>query len=139
MAVSAGHAAAARVIALGAYVALLVLVVLWEGWIAPPTPLARVFWIVLKTFPLALLLPWLWGGRARAYVFAALLLLLYFCDGIALTYHALRSDNRPMLGFGLIEIALAFIFIVSAPWYARFSFRASSPAHEGTEPSRAAD
>jgi uncharacterized membrane protein len=139
VAVSPARALLAHRIALITYGAIIALIIFWEGWAAPPTPLPRAFWIGLKAMPLVALLPWLWHGSARAHVFAALLLLLYFCDGIALAYHAGRSGYSVMLAFGSVEILLALLFIVAASLYARFRFRASPRSDAETGSSHAAD
>lgn len=120
--------------ALAAYVGLLALVFAWEAWAAPATPVPRAFWIGLKTLPLAVPLPWLLRGSARAHVLAALLLLLYFCEGVAVGYHAAKTGELHALAYAAVEIAASVIFIVTAALYARVSSPgARSRAGEGTE------
>ena len=60
--------------------ALVVLLVLWETLLAPVRPGGS--WLALKALPLALLLPGLAKGRARARQWASLLLPFYFGEGL---------------------------------------------------------
>lgn len=108
---------------LAAYAALLLATVVWELWWAPATPVARFFWIALKALPLLAALPWLLRGRAAAHIAASLLVMLYFCDGTALAYVAIKSGDEASLLFAAAEIALALLFVVTASIYARLSFR----------------
>ncbi|MFL6622286.1 MAG: DUF2069 domain-containing protein [Sulfurifustaceae bacterium] len=116
---------ATRAVALAAYGLLLVAIVLWEAWAAPATPVARTFWLGLKAIPLLVPLPGLWRGRARVYVLASLLALLYFCDGIAVAYDALRSNAPEGFVYGTAQTLLALVFVVAATFYARFTWRRS--------------
>lgn len=123
-----------RWIALAAYVALLALVFVWEAWAAPATPLPRAFWLGLKLIPLAAPLPWLARGGARAHVLAALILLLYFCEGVVLAYTAAKTGAGGELAYAAAEIALVLLFIAAASVYARANFREQHPrAGAGTE------
>ena len=117
-------------IAAGAWLGLLALVLAWEVWGAPATPVSRGLWVALKTLPLIAPLPWLWRGGARAHVIAALIALLYFSDGVAVAYDAGRRAAAAALVYGLLEIALALAFVVAAGLYARVMF---SRARAGTE------
>lgn len=113
-----------RGVAAAAYVGLMVLVVVWEGWWAPATPVARGFWVGLKLFPLAIPLPWLVRGGAHAHVAASLLLLLYFCDGVAIAYSAAQTGATRALLYGAAEITACVLFIAAASIYARLNFGA---------------
>ena len=61
-------------------VALALLLVLWETVLAPLRPGGS--WLALKAVPLALLVPGLAAGRARARQWASLLLPFYFAEGV---------------------------------------------------------
>lgn len=110
-----------RALALAAHVGLMALVVIWEAWWAPATPVARGFWIALKLVPLAVVLPWLVRGGARAHLAAALLLLLYFCEGVTSAYSAVRAGAAGTLAYGAAEAALSMLFIVTASVYVRLN------------------
>jgi uncharacterized membrane protein len=120
-----------RRLALAAYIALLLLVLGWELLAAPATPLPRAFWAGVKTVPLLVPVYWLVRGGARAHVLAALLVLLYFCDGIATAYLAARAGTAHALGYAAAEIAAALSFIGAATFYARFRLRAPSARDPG--------
>jgi len=71
---------------LASYVALILLILLWEGWAAPAPNAPPGIWVMLKAIPLLFPLRGLFRGRYRTYLLSTLLLLLYFTDGIVLTY-----------------------------------------------------
>lgn len=105
------------------YLGLLALVMLWEAWLAPATPVPRAFWLGLKTLPLLVPLYPVLRGSARAHVLAALLVLLYFSEGVAAAYSEGRRGDWGGTAYGLAEIVLAVVFIVSATFYARAANR----------------
>lgn len=71
---------------LGAYLLLLLMILLWEGWLSPAPNAPPGIWIILKCVPLLLPLRGLLRGEKRTYLLTALLLMLYFIDGVVLTY-----------------------------------------------------
>jgi uncharacterized membrane protein len=73
-------------VTLGSYFALLLLILLWEGWLSPAPNVPPATWIFLKCVPLLLPIRGLLRGRKRTYLLTALLMMLYFIDGIVLTY-----------------------------------------------------
>jgi uncharacterized membrane protein len=116
-----------------AYLTLALLVLVWEAWWAPATPLPRAFWIALKVVPLIVPLPWLPRGSAYAHALASLLLLVYFCDGVALAYGT-PGSNPGGLAYAVGEILLTVVFIATATLYARLTFRTQMPRSDaGTE------
>lgn len=112
-----------RRLALFAYATLLVLLLWWELWAAPATPVSRLFWLGVKLVPLLIPLPALWRGSARAYVLTALLLLLYFCEGVATAYVSVKSGSGAALAYAALEIVTTVTFVAAASFYARFSWR----------------
>lgn len=108
-------------IAQGSYLALLALSVLWEGWLAPAARLPPGFWLTLKALPLLIPLFGVLHGRPSAHVWAELLVLLYFMEGVIAVY-LLRNDaltaSSPLPYAGL-EILLCLTFIVSSAYYVR--------------------
>lgn len=113
-----------RRLALAAWLGLLALTCAWEAWGAAATPVPRGFWLALAALPLAAALPWLWRGGARAHVVAALLALLYFAEGVALAYDGARRGELAALACGVLELALAGVFVAAAGLYARLAWRA---------------
>jgi uncharacterized membrane protein len=105
--------------ALASWLALIVLTVLWEGWLAPKTPPG--FWLAVKALPLLAPLFGLLRGHARSYVWASLLALLYLTEGLVLAWSeragGLRLDSP--WPYALLEAALSALFVVTAAYCAR--------------------
>ena len=105
-----------------ALVALIVLAVAWEWWLAPLRPGGSAF--VLKALPLACALP---GVRRRSLYtlqWASMLVLLYMAEGIVrgMTDHGLSAR------LGWIETGLATLFLACALAYVAPFKRASRVA-----------
>lgn len=100
-----------RGVALGATVALALLCVAWEVWLAP---VGRGT-LALKALPLLLPLPGLW--RYRLYTFRALSLFvwLYALEGLV------RATSEPGLGAGLatVEALLSVVIFVACAVHVR--------------------
>ncbi len=98
-----------RAAAFGAVVALLALIVLsvaWEWWLAPLRPGGSL--LVLKAVPLLLALPGVWRHRLYTLQWASMLILLYFTEGIVRGW----SDRGLSARLGWLETALAVVFFV---------------------------
>ncbi|MFM0079454.1 DUF2069 domain-containing protein [Paraburkholderia sediminicola] len=98
-----------RAAAFGATAALLALIVLsvvWEWWLAPLRPGGSA--LVLKAVPLLLALPGVWRHRLYTLQWASMLILLYFAEGIVRGW----SDRGLSARFGWLEAALAVVFFV---------------------------
>ncbi len=126
---------AARSVALASYLALIVVIVLWEGWLAPPTPAPRLFWLGLKLAPLVLPLYGMLRAKPKTYIVAALIVLLYFTEGVMLAYSAFKgTEGRGVLAYALAQTALAIVFFVGAAFYSRFrNLGAAVRARESVE------
>ena len=109
-----------RRIALATYLALLALVVVWELALAPATPVPRAFWAAIKAIPLLLPLYGLSRARLNTHVIAALVVMLYFCEGVAAVYLATKSGSADQLVYGALEITAALVFIGAATFHVRF-------------------
>lgn len=120
-----------RTVAAASYLGLLALVVLWEAWLAPPTPVPRAFWLGLKTLPLLVPLYPVLRGSARAHVLASLLVLLYFSEGVAVAYSEGRRGDWSGVAYGFGEIVLAVAFIVSATFHARAAAKSTTADDRG--------
>ncbi len=108
-------------LASSAYVALIVLSLAWEGWLAPARNVPAGFWLTLKTLPLLLPLFGLLRGRPYTHAWASMLVLPYFIEGVVLTYQ-FRAESVSLhatLPYALLEALLCCVFIVSATFYAR--------------------
>lgn len=108
-------------IAVAAYLALIVLTLLWEGWLAPARYAPPGVWLTLKALPLLLPLWSLLRGRPTAFVWASLMLLLYFIEGIVLAFQYRHEawSLHATLPYALLEIVLCTIFFVSGAYYSR--------------------
>ena len=102
--------------ALASYLLLIALVVLWEGWLAPTPRVPPGFWLTVKSVPLLLPLLGLLRDKPRSYLWASLLVILYFMEGVMLLYlHRLDGFAlHSVLPYALLETLLALGFIVSA-------------------------
>ena len=114
-----------RPAALGAVAALLALIVLsvaWEWWLAPLRPGGSL--LVLKAVPLLLAVPGVWCRRLYTLQWASMLILLYFSEGIVRGW----SDHGLSARLGWLETALAVVFFVCALAYVAPFKRASKHA-----------
>ncbi|WP_120296210.1 DUF2069 domain-containing protein [Paraburkholderia sp. BL23I1N1] len=103
-----------RAAAFGATAALLALIVLsvaWEWWLAPLRPGGSA--LVLKAMPLLLALPGVWRHRIYTLQWASMLILLYFAEGIVRGW----SDRGLSARLGWLEVALSVVFFVCALAY----------------------
>ncbi len=99
-------------VAIVAWLALLLLTLLWEWSLAPLRPGGS--WLVLKAVPLLLPLRGVLRGAVQPMQWALLLVLLYVAEG------SLRiADAAPVDRLATIEIVLALLFFVSAIVYLR--------------------
>lgn len=95
-------------------IALMVLCVLWEGWLAPVRPGGS--WLTLKALPL--LLPMFGILRAQRYTYqwTSMLSLLYVAEGV------LRVGDPGLMGFfAALELILALVLFFSTMFYARLT------------------
>ena len=101
-------------------IALIVLILAWEGWLAPLKPggsamiLVSVPWL----FPLFGVL----HGRRYSYQWSSLMILLYFAVGVVRAW----SDHGLSRWLAGAEVVLTSVFFVAAIFYARLSGRTGS-------------
>ena len=101
-----------RVTALGALVALIVLCLAWELWLAPLRPGGS--YLALKAAPLALPLYGILYGRRYTYQWSSMLVLGYFAEGVVRAWSE-RSASQLLAG---VEIALSLLFFAATVSYA---------------------
>ena len=112
LAVPSPQQRAARSIAAASWLALLLLVVLWEWLLAPLRPGGS--WLVLKGAPLLLPLRGVLRGDVKVMQWALLLVLAYIAEG------SVRAVDAPPAGtLAMIEIALGLAFFAAAIVYLR--------------------
>jgi uncharacterized membrane protein len=112
--------------AAGALVALIVLCVAWEWWLAPLRPGGTT--LVLKAVPLLLALPGVLRRRLYTLQWASMLILVYFAEGIVRG----MSDRGLSAQLAWLETALTVIFFVCALAYVAPFKRAARRAKRAT-------
>ncbi|NMG33604.1 DUF2069 domain-containing protein [Azoarcus sp. TTM-91] len=95
-------------------IALIVLCVLWEGWLAPLRPGGS--WMTLKALPLMGALFGILRGRRYTYQWLSMLSLLYFTEGVMRA-----ADAAPGGALALAEVALSVVLFCSTVAYARLT------------------
>lgn len=95
--------------------ALIVLCVAWEGWLAPLHPNGSL--LIFKVLPLLFPLFGILHARVYTHQWSSMLILLYFAEGMGRT----MTDQGMMAKLAMIETGLALVFFFCAIFYARFS------------------
>lgn len=103
-------------------VALILLCLAWELWLAPLRPGGS--WLALKVLPLLWIAPGILRGRLYTYRVSTMLILAYFAEG------TVRAYTEQGLGgtLALTEVALAAALFVMAIAYVRAERAARSAA-----------
>ncbi|MCD6674512.1 MAG: DUF2069 domain-containing protein [Burkholderiaceae bacterium] len=102
-----------RRIVVACFVALIVLGIAWETWLAPLRPGA---WLLsLKVVPLAFALPGIAAGRVRAYQWWSMLILGYLAEGLVRA----ASDAGLSARLAWAEIAIAAVAFTAIVLFVR--------------------
>ena len=104
-----------RLAASGALIALIVLCLAWELWLAPVRPGGS--YLALKAAPLALPLYGILAGRRYTYQWSSMFVLAYFTEGVVRAWSE-RGTSQWLAG---AEIGLSLAYFVAAVGYARLS------------------
>jgi len=113
-------------------IALIVLCLLWELALAPLRPGGSL--LVLKAVPLLLPLRGVLKGRLYTLQWAAMLILLYFMEGVVRAW----SDPAPASALmAVLEIILSLIFYLCAIFYLRPA-KLAARQRAGGQPSKEA-
>jgi uncharacterized membrane protein len=102
-----------RRVAGGALLALILLCLAWELWLAPLRPGGSL--IALKALPLLLPLRGILAGRRYTFQWSSLLILAYFAEGATRAWSE-RGLSQLLAG---AEAVLSLVFFVAAVAYAR--------------------
>lgn len=102
-----------RLAASASLIALIVLCVAWELWLAPLRPGGS--YLALKALPLVLPLAGILDGRRRTYQWSSMLVLAYLAEGVVRAW----SESGTAQGLAALEITLSLIFFATAVSYAR--------------------
>ena len=95
--------------------ALFVLCLAWELWLAPLRPGGSL--MALKALPLLLPLRGIWGGRRYTYQWSCMLILAWFTEGVMRTWSE-RGVSQALAG---LEVLLSLMFFAAAVTYARLT------------------
>ncbi len=106
-----------RNIASACLIALILLSLAWELWLAPLRPGGT--WLVLKVVPLLIPLFGILHGKLYTYRWSTLLIWLYFTEGSVRAW----TDQGTSALLAMIEVALSLVFFVAAATYARMKAR----------------
>lgn len=110
----------ARIAWLGAcssLVALILLCLAWELWLAPLRPGGS--WLALKALPLAAPLPGVLRGRRYTFRWTLMLVLAYLAEGVVRAWTESGLSTR----LAIVEIALVAVFFAFAIRYVRTAAR----------------
>ena len=103
-----------------ALIALIVLCLAWELWLAPLRPGGS--WLALKAAPLALPLGGILSGRRYTYQWTSLLALAYFAEGVVRCYAEIGTGRA----LAAAEIALSVTLFAAAVAFARVAVTPAS-------------
>ena len=105
-------------------VALIVLCILWEGWLAPLRPGGS--WLVLKALPLIVAFPGVLAGRRYTSQWLSMLVLLYLTEGVV------RAGDAGLTGaLAVLEALLAVLLFASVVFHARLSAPSRTAVRSG--------
>lgn len=109
----------ARILALGGYFGLILLLPLWYGWLSPPQP-PLPLGLVLGILMLPLLFPLrgLLQGRPYTYAWASFISLIYLIHASVELYSTLGDRY-----LALLELLLSFAFYLGCVRYAKLGGR----------------
>jgi uncharacterized membrane protein len=105
-----------RMLSIGAGASLIALIMVclaWEGWIAPLRPEGSL--LILKAVPLLLPLSGIIHGRRYTYQWASMFILIYFTEGVVRAW----TDQGASAQLAAVEVLLTLIFFICAIFYAR--------------------
>ncbi len=111
-----------RLTAAAALIALIVLCVAWEMWLAPLRPGGSL--VALKALPLALPLAGVLQGRRYTFQWSSMLILAYLAEGVTRAW----GEQGLSRALSLTEVFLSLVYFVAAVSYAR---RTKASRHPG--------
>lgn len=97
-------------IARWAWLALIILQLVWFGWLYPPEALGRIPAVVIAALPLLIATYWVWRLSRDALVVGGMILLLHFSFAVA---EAWASPATRVIA--LVQIVLIVIYFLALP------------------------
>lgn len=113
-----------RLLRIGAGTSLIALILVclaWEGWLAPFKPQGST--LIFKALPLLLPLFGILRGKRYTYQWASMFILIYFTEGVVRAW----TDNGASAKLALAEVVLTSIFFVCTIFYARLTRNPAEP------------
>ena len=94
------------------WIALIVLTVLWEGWLAPTQPAG--LWLMIKSLPLLIPLFGMLHLKRVYFSIAGLISMPYFTEGVMISWSefAAGSQYPVLLALSLAEVFLVLAFVI---------------------------
>ena len=111
-----------RLAASGLLLALLLLCLAWELWLAPLRPGGS--YLALKALPLVIPLVGVFEGKRRTYQWTSMFVLAYFAEGVMRAWSE-RGTSQLLAG---LEIALSALYFTVVVAYARHTGARSAKA-----------
>ena len=111
---------AAQLTATAALIALILLCLAWELWLAPLRPGGS--WLALKAAPLALALGGILSGRRYTFQWTSLLSLAYFAEGAVRSFAESGASRALAAG----EVALSLALLAAAISFSRAAPRSAT-------------
>jgi len=106
-------------LATGSLLALMLLCLAWELWLAPLRPGGS--WLALKALPLAVPLAGVLKRRMYTYRWLSLMVWLYFTEGVVRAW----SDTPPSRWLAMAEIALCLLLFAACALHVRWRLKAA--------------
>lgn len=111
------HAAIGRALTLIGYFGLLVLIVNWFTWIAPPARVPPALVLAALAIPLLFPLRGILHAKRYTHQWIGFLSMLYFIIGVDVWYH--HQSTEQLLGMGMVVLSL--LLMVGSSMYARYT------------------
>ena len=99
----------------GSLVALIMLCLAWEAWLAPLKPQGSM--LILKALPLLLPLFGILKGKRYTYQWASMFILIYLTEGAVRAW----ADQGVSARLAQIEVILTIIFFICTIFYERLT------------------
>lgn len=106
-----------QLVALSSVIALIVLSVLWELWLAPIRPGGS--WLCIKALPLCIPLTGLLKNRLYTYRWLSLWIWFYFIEGVVRVW----GDAYPSRLYAGVEVFICILLFGACAMHVRYRFR----------------
>jgi uncharacterized membrane protein len=120
-----------RNLAVASLLALIVLTLAWELWLAPLRPGGS--WLALKALPLCLPLAGLLKNRMYTYRWLSLVVWLFFAEGVVRAW----SDRPPGNWLALLQVILCLVLFTACTLHVRLRFKYAKARAAGDNPAAA--